>query len=70
MPNMAKLVNDDVFEHILRRQREQTIEIQISFCSSQCKNKKKGIIPYPVDEKLYFVMPPRATGALSFYEFV
>lgn len=45
-------------------------EIQISFCSSQCKNKKRGIIPYPVDEKLYFVMPPRATGALSFYEFV
>lgn len=44
--------------------------IQISFCSSQCKNKKRGIIPYPVDEKLYFVMPPRATGALSFYEFV
>lgn len=27
-------------------------------------------MPYPVDEKLYFVLPPRATAALSFYEFV
>lgn len=34
------------------------------------KKKKKGIIPYPVDEKLCFVMPPRATVVLSFYEFV
>lgn len=36
------------------------------------KKKRKGgwIIPYPVDEKLYFVMPRRVTAALSFYEFV
>lgn len=52
-------------------------EIQIPFCFSQYKNKKlkkkeRGgwIIPYPVDEKLYFVMPRRVTAALSFYEFV